>query len=127
VFDNYLCAEQANVYECRLTLKQRDYYWKLIHEHYYQGWSCSYEAESGCTNIPNRVYKVASKSAIAAITAGIISRNISSTAIATVTAALQESLEQFGSVWERISCNLHCAAYNVEMAEFYQDVLAADG
>ena len=127
IYPNSLSASQHEEIECKLTQQQRDHYWKLIHEHYYSAWSCSYDAESCCTNIKNAALRAAAKASTSAITVGIVSRNITATAIATATAALQELLEQLGWVWEDISSNLHCAQYNVEMAEFYQDILFNDG
>lgn len=126
VSDNHVHANERKI-ECSLTRQQREYYWKLIHDHYYQSWKCAYEAESLCTFIPDKISKAAAKSATAAIATGVTMRNMQSAAIAAIITGLQEILEQFGWIWNDMNSNLVCAKYHVEMAEFYQDVLAGDG
>ena len=122
-FDMCLHAQENTVHAYKLTPQQRQYYKHLIKQHYDSAYDCSSEANSWCDIIPHAVYRAAAKAATAGLSVAIISRNITSAAITAVITALQELLERFGETWDCISSNLHCAKYNIEMIEFYQNVL----
>lgn len=119
--------EQLETMAYRLTPEQRIECYQLIQEHFYQASICSEEAEKACGGIPVKAYEIAARASTRAITAGILTRNITITAISAAEAMLEAFLSQFSDAWDAISSNLHCAEYNVQMAKFYQEVLNQDG
>ena len=128
--DCTLHAKEINIYQCSLTQKQRDYYFWKIHHHYAeagiltrtsQGWLETLK----CKLDDNEYYL--SNAAIIAVSTGILTKSLHASAVAACITLLEKYISQFKETWDELRMCLTRVEYHVELAEFYQDVLATDG
>jgi hypothetical protein len=131
-FTNYLFDNGLNANETKssMTQEERDVYFMKIHNHYMSAAILSRKAEECLYRYKDKLaeneYHL-SNAAITGISIGLLTKKIRSSAFSSAIILLEGLLKDFKRTWDAVNYELHFIAFHLEMAEFYQDLLAAEG